>query len=90
MLANVPQFPTTMRRVLKAGHNCVNVNPLYTVRELEHQLSDSCGTAIVCWRRPKIDPRRVKAQSAPTGASLLRKRGLKALWRDLAGVSRIA
>ncbi|TAG34691.1 MAG: long-chain fatty acid--CoA ligase [Polaromonas sp.] len=47
MLPNVPQFSVTMAAVLRAGYTCVNVNPLYTARELEHQLKDSGATAIV-------------------------------------------
>ena len=47
MLPNVPQFPVTMTGVLRAGYTCVNVNPLYTPRELEHQLKDSGATTIV-------------------------------------------
>lgn len=47
MLPNVPQFAVTMCGVLRAGYTCVNVNPLYTARELEHQLKDSGATAIV-------------------------------------------
>ena len=47
MLPNVPQFPVTMSGILRAGFTCVNVNPLYTARELEHQLKDSGATAIV-------------------------------------------
>jgi long-chain acyl-CoA synthetase len=47
MLPNVPQFAVTMAAVLRAGFTCVNVNPLYTARELEHQLKDSGATAIV-------------------------------------------
>jgi len=47
MLPNVPQFAVTMCAVLRAGYACVNVNPLYTARELEHQLKDSGATAIV-------------------------------------------
>jgi long-chain acyl-CoA synthetase len=47
MLPNIPQFPVTMSAVLRAGYTCVNVNPLYTPRELEHQLKDSGATAIV-------------------------------------------
>lgn len=47
MLPNVPQFAVTMAAVLRAGYTCVNVNPLYTARELEHQLKDSGSTAIV-------------------------------------------
>ncbi len=47
MLPNIPQFPVTMAAILRAGYTCVNVNPLYTARELEHQLRDSGATAIV-------------------------------------------
>jgi long-chain acyl-CoA synthetase len=47
MLPNIPQFPVTMSAVLRAGYICVNVNPLYTARELEHQLKDSGATTIV-------------------------------------------
>jgi long-chain acyl-CoA synthetase len=47
MLPNIPQFAVTMAGVLRAGYTCVNVNPLYTARELEHQLKDSGATSIV-------------------------------------------
>jgi len=47
MLPNIPQFAVAMAAVLRAGYTCVNVNPLYTARELEHQLRDSGATAIV-------------------------------------------
>ncbi len=47
MLPNVPQFAVTMAAILRAGYTCVNVNPLYTARELEHQLKDSGATTIV-------------------------------------------
>jgi acyl-CoA synthetase (AMP-forming)/AMP-acid ligase II len=47
MLPNVPQFTISMTGVLRAGFTCVNVNPLYTPRELEHQLNDSGATAII-------------------------------------------
>lgn len=47
MLPNIPQFGVTMAAVLRAGYTCVNVNPLYTARELEHQLKDSGATAII-------------------------------------------
>ncbi len=47
MLPNIPQFSVTMAGILRAGYTCVNVNPLYTARELEHQLKDSGATAIV-------------------------------------------
>ena len=47
MLPNIPQFPVTMSAVLRAGFTCVNVNPLYTARELQHQLNDSGADTIV-------------------------------------------
>ncbi len=47
MLPNLPQFAITMAAILRAGYTCVNVNPLYTARELEHQLRDSGAAAIV-------------------------------------------
>jgi long-chain acyl-CoA synthetase len=47
MLPNIPQFAVAMAAILRAGYTCVNVNPLYTARELEHQLKDSGATAIV-------------------------------------------
>jgi long-chain acyl-CoA synthetase len=47
MMPNVPQYPVTVAAVLRAGYVVVNVNPLYTPRELEHQLKDSGAKAIV-------------------------------------------
>jgi len=47
MLPNIPQFPVTMAGVLRGGYTCVNVNPLYTARELQHQLQDSGANVIV-------------------------------------------
>lgn len=47
MLPNIPQFAVTMAAILRAGYICVNVNPLYMARELEHQLKDSGASAIV-------------------------------------------
>ncbi len=46
MLPNVLQYPVAMAAVLRAGYAVVNVNPLYTPRELEHQLADSGARAI--------------------------------------------
>ncbi|QGZ40108.1 long-chain acyl-CoA synthetase [Pseudoduganella flava] len=47
MLPNVLQYPVAMAGILRAGYTVVNVNPLYTPRELEHQLKDSGAEAIV-------------------------------------------
>ncbi|MDZ7654229.1 MAG: long-chain-fatty-acid--CoA ligase [Burkholderiaceae bacterium] len=46
MMPNVLQYPVVMAGVLRAGCTVVNVNPLYTPRELEHQLKDSGADAI--------------------------------------------
>lgn len=47
MMPNVLQYPVVLAAVLRAGFVVVNVNPLYTPRELEHQLKDSGAEAIV-------------------------------------------
>ena len=47
MMPNVVQYPIALAGVLRAGYVVVNVNPLYTPRELEHQLKDSGAEAIV-------------------------------------------
>ncbi len=47
MMPNVPQYPVVVAAILRAGLVVVNVNPLYTARELEHQLKDSGAKAIV-------------------------------------------
>ena len=47
MMPNVLQYPVAIAGVLRAGYVVVNVNPLYTPRELAHQLVDSGAEAIV-------------------------------------------
>ncbi|WP_377276891.1 long-chain fatty acid--CoA ligase [Rhizobium sp. R86522] len=47
MTPNILQNPVTVYGILRAGMTVVNVNPLYTPRELEHQLKDSGAKAIV-------------------------------------------
>ena len=47
MMPNVLQYPVVMMGILRAGYTVVNVNPLYTPRELEHQLKDSGAEAVV-------------------------------------------
>ncbi|MEO8079219.1 MAG: AMP-binding protein, partial [Caldimonas sp.] len=47
MMPNVPQYPVAIAAILRAGLVVVNVNPLYTPRELQHQLKDSGAAAIV-------------------------------------------
>ena len=47
MLPNILQYPVVLAGIFRAGLVAVNVNPLYTARELEHQLKDSGARAIV-------------------------------------------
>ena len=47
MMPNVLQYPVAIAAILRAGYTVVNVNPLYTARELEHQLKDSGSEAII-------------------------------------------
>ncbi len=47
MMPNVLQYPVVMMGILRAGYTVVNVNPLYTARELEHQLKDSGAEVII-------------------------------------------
>lgn len=47
MMPNVLQYPVALAAALRAGYTVVNVNPLYTPRELEHQLNDSGAEAII-------------------------------------------
>ncbi|HGO6459498.1 TPA: AMP-binding protein, partial [Neisseria gonorrhoeae] len=47
MMPNVLQYPIALFGILQAGLVAVNTNPLYTPRELEHQLKDSGATAII-------------------------------------------
>src|SRR5437667_8864567 len=47
MMPNVLQYPISTAAVLRAGYAVVNVNPLYTPRELEHHVTDSGAEAII-------------------------------------------
>ena len=47
MMPNLPQYLVAIAGILRAGYAVVNVNPLYTARELEHQLKDSGSQAIL-------------------------------------------
>jgi long-chain acyl-CoA synthetase len=47
MMPNVLQYPIAVAAVIRAGFIAVNVNPLYTARELEHQLHDSGAEAVI-------------------------------------------
>ncbi len=47
MMPNVPQYLVALAAVLRAGFTVVNVNPLYTARELQHQLGDAGATVAI-------------------------------------------
>lgn len=47
MMPNILQYPVGLYGILRGGYVAVNVNPLYTARELEHQLKDSGAEAII-------------------------------------------
>ena len=49
MMPNILQYPTLIFGILRAGYTVVNINPLYTPRELIHQLKDSGAQAIIAW-----------------------------------------
>src|SRR6202049_426245 len=66
MLPNIPAFPIAMLGILRAGTAQVNVNPLYTPRELEHQLNDAGVETIVIF-----------AGSTPTIAEIVARTAVK-------------
>ncbi|RVT52544.1 long-chain-fatty-acid--CoA ligase [Rubrivivax albus] len=74
MMPNVPQYAVAVAAVLRAGLVVVNVNPLYTARELEHQLKDSGARAIVILENFAATLEQVLPQ-VPTKAVLLASMG---------------
>jgi long-chain acyl-CoA synthetase len=64
MMPNVLQYPVAIAAVLRAGFAVVNVNPLYTPRELEHQLKDSGAEAIIVLENFAHTVQQVVARSA--------------------------
>jgi long-chain acyl-CoA synthetase len=66
MLPNIPAFPIAMIGILRAGAAQVNVNPLYTPRELEHQLNDAGVETIVIF-----------SGSTPTLAEIIARTAVK-------------
>jgi len=64
MMPNVVQYPIAVAGVLRAGYVVVNVNPLYTPRELEHQLKDSGAEAIVILENFAVTLQQVIAKTA--------------------------
>ncbi len=64
MMPNVLQYPVALAAILRAGYVVVNVNPLYTPRELEHQLKDSGAEAIFILENFATTLEKVIAQTA--------------------------
>jgi long-chain acyl-CoA synthetase len=64
MMPNILQYPIAIIGVLRAGMTVVNVNPLYTARELEHQLNDSGATVIVIFENAAATLAQVIAKTA--------------------------
>ena len=63
MMPNLLQYPVAIFGILRAGMVAVNVNPLYTPRELEHQLNDSGARAIVVYEGCAATLQAVKAKT---------------------------
>lgn len=63
MMPNVLQYPVTVAAILRAGFVVVNINPLYTPRELEYQLNDSGAEAVVILENFAITLERVIANA---------------------------
>jgi acyl-CoA synthetase (AMP-forming)/AMP-acid ligase II len=64
MMPNLLQYPVALFGILRAGMIVVNVNPLYTPRELEHQLNDSGAARLslsptlpIRWKKWSTKPR---------------------------------
>jgi long-chain acyl-CoA synthetase len=64
MMPNVLQYPIATAAVLRAGYAVVNVNPLYTPRELEHQLKDSGAEAVIVLENFATTVQQVMARTA--------------------------
>src|SRR5580692_899612 len=64
MMPNVMQYPVATAAVLRAGYAVVNVNPLYTPRELEHQLKDSGAEAVIVLENFATTVQQVLAKTA--------------------------
>lgn len=64
MMPNVLQYPIAIIGAQRAGCTVVNVNPLYTARELEHQLNDSGATVIVIFENAAATLEQVLARTA--------------------------
>ena len=63
MMPNILQYPIALFGALRAGMVAVNVNPLYTERELEHQLNDSGAEAIILFANSAHVLQKIKSKT---------------------------
>ncbi len=81
MMPNLPQYMVAIAAVLRAGYAVVNVNPLYTPRELQHQLVDSGAEAIVILENFAATLQEVIAQTPVKHVVLAAMGDMLPLWR---------
>jgi long-chain acyl-CoA synthetase len=81
MMPNVPQYLVALAAVLRAGLVVVNVNPLYTARELEHQLKDCGARAIVVLENFAVTLEQVIAKTEVQHVVLASMGELLGYWR---------
>ncbi len=81
MMPNVPQYLVAIAAILRAGLVVVNVNPLYTARELEHQLKDSGARAIVVLENFAVTLEQVIARTDVRHVVLASMGELLGFWR---------
>src|SRR4029079_13864437 len=70
MMPNVLQYPVAVAAVIRAGCIAVNVNPLYTARELEHQLHDSGAEAVIVLENFASTLQQVLTGTMPRGTAV--------------------
>src|SRR2546423_2756527 len=83
MMPNLPQYMVAIAAVLRAGYTVVNVNPLYTPRELEHQLNDSGAEAIVVLENFAMTLEEVIARTRVRHVVLASMGEMLGLWKGL-------
>ncbi|MBP8270400.1 MAG: long-chain-fatty-acid--CoA ligase, partial [Sphaerotilus sp.] len=81
MMPNLPQYMVAIAAVLRAGYVVVNVNPLYTPRELQHQLVDSGAEAIVILENFAATLEEVIDQTSVKHVVLVAMGDMLPLWR---------
>jgi long-chain acyl-CoA synthetase len=81
MMPNLPQYVVAIAAVLRAGYCVVNVNPLYTPRELEHQLNDSGSEAIIILENFASTLQEVVARTAVRSVVIASMGDLLGFWK---------